>query len=213
MRITQENQAILKRIQTARPMYNHIQWEESHKRNQSYLRNCCEYPLVLRKGLAGQGGMVNFGGDSPTGGAGGDGSGDKLAGYTSGDGSNLKYLLKEGKKIGESYYLVEMATEGRTLTISAYDGDSQRTLELLINEKNHRRLYRESNGDYAVLANRLRVEGDRLTLADNNTLSGSAGPGAGGGGGGRGENDTVSKDGQHVGISVGRDGQAGVKLK
>jgi len=34
------------------------------------------------------------------------------------------------------------------------------------NEKNHRRLYRECNGDYAALANRLRVEGEKLTLVD-----------------------------------------------
>lgn len=31
LRITNENQAILKRIQGAQPMYNHVQWEESHK--------------------------------------------------------------------------------------------------------------------------------------------------------------------------------------
>ena len=31
----------------------------------------------------------------------------------------LQYVLKEGKKIGGAYYLVEMATDGRTLTISA----------------------------------------------------------------------------------------------
>merc|ERR1719243_114009 len=76
----------------------------------------------------------------------------------------LRYVLKEGKKIGEGYYLVEMATDGRTLTISAYDGDSQKTLELLVNEKNHRKLYRETNGDYSAIAARLRVQGDRLVL-------------------------------------------------
>merc|ERR1719262_1161770 len=76
----------------------------------------------------------------------------------------MRYVLKEGKKIGEGYYLVEMATDGRTLTISAYDGDSQKTLELLVNEKNHRKLYRDTNGDYSAIAQRLRVEGDRLIL-------------------------------------------------
>merc|ERR1719498_2229041 len=76
----------------------------------------------------------------------------------------LRYVLKEGKKIGEGYYLVEMATDGRTMTISAYDGDTQKTLELLVNEKNHRKLYRETNGDYSAIASRLRVDGDRLIL-------------------------------------------------
>merc|ERR1712139_389448 len=76
----------------------------------------------------------------------------------------LRYVLKEGKKIGEGYYLVEMATDGRTMTISAYDGDTQKTLELMVNEKNHRKLYRETNGDYSAIASRLRVDGDRLIL-------------------------------------------------
>ena len=61
--------------------------------------------------------------------------GNKLAQYgkeATGSTSDLKYVLKEGKKIGAAYYLVEMATDGRTLTISAYDGDTQKTLELLV---------------------------------------------------------------------------------
>jgi hypothetical protein len=72
--------------------------------------------------------------------------------------------LKEGKKIGTTYYLVEMVTDGRTLAISAYDGDAQRTLELLVSEKNHRRLFREAGGDYNLVAERLRVEGNQLVL-------------------------------------------------
>lgn len=61
--------------------------------------------------------------------------GGKLEKYgkeVTGSAGDLKYVLKEGKKIGEAYYLVEMATDGRTLTISAYDGDTQKTLELLV---------------------------------------------------------------------------------
>jgi hypothetical protein len=78
----------------------------------------------------------------------------------------MRYVLKEGQRIGEGYYLVEMATDGRGLTISAFDSDAKRTLELLVNEKNHRKLFRETNGDYSALSARLRVEGDRLILAD-----------------------------------------------
>merc|ERR1711939_1125373 len=77
---------------------------------------------------------------------------------------DLSSVLKEGRKIGDSYYLVEMSTDGRTLTISAYDGDTQQTLELLVNERNHRKLYREASGDYSLIASRLTVEGDRLLL-------------------------------------------------
>merc|ERR1711924_515011 len=77
---------------------------------------------------------------------------------------DLSSVLKEGRKIGDSYYLVEMSTDGRTLTISAYDGNTQQTLELLINEKNHRKLHKECDGDYSKLSTRLAVDGDRLLL-------------------------------------------------
>lgn len=40
----------------------------------------------------------------------------------------------------DRYYLVEMITNGRMLTISAYDGQRQKALELVINERSHRRL-------------------------------------------------------------------------
>ncbi|CAD7933861.1 unnamed protein product [Amoebophrya sp. A120] len=202
LRITQENQLILKRIQRAQPMYNHIKWEESYKQNQTYLRNCCEYPLVLRKSMGGVG-METLQQPASV----GEGTG-KLEKYGE-KSADLKYVLKEGKKIGESYYLVEMATDGRTLTISAYDGDTQKTLELLVNEKNHRRLYRECNGDYSLLANRLHVERDRLILVDNMATKGM------GGGAGKQLNadEMVTKTGKHVDITVGKDGAPGVNVK
>eukprot|EP00397_Hematodinium_sp_SG-2012_P018468 GEMP01018921.1.p1 GENE.GEMP01018921.1~~GEMP01018921.1.p1 ORF type:complete len:350 (+),score=64.77 GEMP01018921.1:118-1167(+) len=164
IRITHENQAILKRIQKAQPVYNHVEWERAHKQNSSYMKNACEYPVVLKKRDMRENrvkplqsedeqkldqGIETERGLSPT---------EDL-------GSNSRYVLKEGKKIGGNYYLVEMTTDGRTLTISAYDGDSQKTLELLVNEKNHRRLYRECNRDYSQIAQRLTVEGDKLTLS------------------------------------------------
>merc|ERR550539_351966 len=48
IRVTQDNQLILRRIQKAQPTYNHVEWEADHRRNLSYLRNCAEHPLVLR---------------------------------------------------------------------------------------------------------------------------------------------------------------------
>jgi E3 ubiquitin-protein ligase TRIP12 len=180
IRITKENQAILKRIQQAQPIYNHVEWEECHQKNDTYLRNCCEYPVTLPSRAKGDGsGLIALG-------SGQEGmeqykdSQQKLESYMEEDRKRameeanaakeasaeeeLRYVLKEGKKIGEGYYLVEMATDGRTMTISAYDGDTQKTLELLVNEKNHRKLYRETNGDYSAIASRLRVDGDRLIL-------------------------------------------------
>jgi len=155
-RITHENQAILKRIQRAQPVYSHMEWQRAHKRNISYLKNACEYPVVLRPKdeLIEQKRPVQL----------------ELAiepdhEVTQDLGGNTRYVLKEGKKIGGNYYLVEMTTDGRTLTVSAYDGDTQKTLELLVNEKNHRKLYRECNRDYTEMAKRLVIDGDKLTLS------------------------------------------------
>jgi len=47
MRITEENQQILRRIQHKEPHYSHVEWEEQSRRDQEYLRNCAEYPIVL----------------------------------------------------------------------------------------------------------------------------------------------------------------------
>ena len=44
-KITAENQAILRRIQTREPTYNHLQWEEERRHNEQLIRNICEYPL------------------------------------------------------------------------------------------------------------------------------------------------------------------------
>jgi len=167
IRITEDNQAILRRIQRTEPVYNHLQWEEGHRRNELYLRNACEYPVVLRRGD-----RHNMSAPDLLSPSSHEPQQDTLERLLQEDAekkkepeeADLKFVLKEGKKIGESYYLVEMATDGRTLTISAYDGDAQQTLELLINEKNHRRLHRECGGDYSALASRLAVDGDRLHI-------------------------------------------------
>merc|ERR1719263_916393 len=169
IRITQENQALLRRIQTTGPVYNRLQWEESYKSSELYMRNACEYPVVLRQQSA-----PSLGQSRRIPGGTMEKEKDKLDELLEAEerkeeadakeDEDLSSVLKEGRKIGDRYYLVEMSTDGRTLTISAYDGDTQQTLELLINENNHRKLHRECEGDYSQLATRLAVEGDRLLL-------------------------------------------------
>ena len=49
-RITKDNQKILKRIQAARPTYNHRKWEEEAKRSDEILQNICEFkPQNVRR--------------------------------------------------------------------------------------------------------------------------------------------------------------------
>lgn len=168
MRITHENHAILKRIQSTQPVYNHVSWEQDYRRSATYLKNTCEYPVVLKRKTRRTGSLAPLSqtdksdmfGSSRMGAT--DHSGVVATGSEMGE--ELRYVLKEGKRLGQKYYLVEMATDGRTLAISAYDGDSQKTLELVVNERNHRRLYRDCNGDYNLIGEKLRVEGDQLLL-------------------------------------------------
>eukprot|EP00439_Symbiodinium_sp_Y106_P072334 s1091_g13.t1 len=79
-------------------------------------------------------------------------------------GDDLRYVLKEGKDINGVFYLCEMATDGRSLAITAYDAEQKTTLELLVNEKNHRRLYRDHNGDYRAIAAKLCLDGEQLYI-------------------------------------------------
>jgi len=160
LHITKENQRLLRSIQEVQPVYNHKALEENYRNSGVLLRNCCTYPVITR--LPRQRSSPSILMRMET--AGGDGSAPALGATDPGAGEDVKYVLKEGKRIGETYYLVEMSTDGRTLNISAYDGDTQTSLELVVGEKNHRQLYREAQGDYTLIANKLLVSENRLKL-------------------------------------------------
>jgi hypothetical protein len=161
LRITKENGRLLKSIQEVQPVYNHKKWEEHHHRSGVLLRNCCTYPVITRLPRNNSSPSVLMRMET----AGGDGTASAMVGMSQSTDDDTKYVLKEGKRIGETYYLVEMSTDGRTLSMSAYDGDTQRSFELVVGEKNHRQLYREAQGDYSLIANKLRIENDRLKIA------------------------------------------------
>jgi len=44
VRITQENQALLKRIQQRQPTYNHLVWEQEREKNEALCERICRYP-------------------------------------------------------------------------------------------------------------------------------------------------------------------------
>lgn len=160
-RITLENQRLLKAIQTAQPVYSAKKWEADHKKSEVLLRNCSSFPVITRLPRARSEASVlrqipPYTEDV----AGGGGPSSP----TNGSLQDSKFVLKEGKTIGQVYYLIEMATDGRVLNISAFNGETQTSLELVVSEKKHRRLYRECDGDYSKFAERLRVENDRLML-------------------------------------------------
>lgn len=168
IRITKENQSILKRIQQAQPIYNHVQWEGDHRKQMGYLQNCCEYPLVLKSARGPTSELVPIGKEESGAAELEDaGAAPKFASTEPAQRQveeDMRFVLKEGQRIGEKYYLVEMSTDNRTLVITAYDGDAEQTLELIVKEKDHRKIFRECNGDYGAIATKLKVEEDKLIL-------------------------------------------------
>ncbi|XP_031556650.1 uncharacterized protein CFAP97D1-like [Actinia tenebrosa] len=44
LRVTHENQAILKRIASREPHYNHLQWQDDWQINETYMENISKYP-------------------------------------------------------------------------------------------------------------------------------------------------------------------------
>jgi len=179
MRITQENGAILKRIQHAQPVYNHVQWEDSYRKSTGYLKNATEYPLVLRKNASKGGGSLTPASRSQ--------SRASLPGASSSGSQSpdhLKYVLKQGQSLGQKYYLLEMATDGRMLAIHAYDGgqmDGSESLSLVVKEREHRTLYREAHGDYSLIAQKLYVDGGRLCIDQSGGPLGAGRKGRGAG--------------------------------
>eukprot|EP00438_Fugacium_kawagutii_P019705 Skav203547 [mRNA] locus=scaffold220:305857:306615:- [translate_table: standard] len=173
VRITKDNARLLRSIQKVQPVYSHKKWEEHYQKSGRHLKNCCAYPVITRMSRGGSAPSVLMQIASETGGVGDPASGvpssvqSPVKGGTStsvAQEEDRRFVLKEGLRIGETYYLLEMSTDGRTLNVSAYDGESKTSLELVIKEKVHRQLYRECNGDYAQIATMLRVDGSRLIL-------------------------------------------------
>jgi hypothetical protein len=44
MRVTQENQQLLRRIQQRQPTYNHLKWEQDRERNEQICERICRHP-------------------------------------------------------------------------------------------------------------------------------------------------------------------------
>merc|ERR1740123_2546441 len=79
-------------------------------------------------------------------------------------GEELKFAFRDEIMLGDACYLVDKATDGQVLCISACETQSGQTLEMIVNEENHLRLLEEAEGDYSLIAQQLRLEGGQLVL-------------------------------------------------
>jgi len=162
-RIEFENARMLKRLQGAHPEYKTKEWEAAHDLSRGYLKRITEYPLPdmkLKRTVRSSASLMPLAAED-------EGSMDPSAvapDFRSPPTQGLSYVLKEERIIGGINFFVEMATDGQTLAVSAYDKDIQDTLELLVNEENHMQLLFESDGNYSEISSRLRIRDDRLVI-------------------------------------------------
>jgi E3 ubiquitin-protein ligase TRIP12 len=173
VRITQENQSILRRIQEAQPVYNQLKWEESYRQAERYMQNVCEYPIVLGTPRRRPRRVAPMDTDAldvksreldPQKEDGALSAREVGAGYGTQGVFGVQFVHKETLPLNDRYYLVEIGTDGRAMTITAYDGDTNQTLELLVSEKLHRRIYRECAGSYAQIARKLYLDNGKLAI-------------------------------------------------
>jgi len=158
-RIEHENSLMLHRLQNARAEYRTKEWEAAHDESKKIMKRLCNYPIVLglKRRSRPAASLIPLAAERDPHMQAGLDPGAVAPGYGSPTAQGLRYVFKEHLMIGGVTYFVEMATDGQTLAISAYDQDIQDTLETLINEDHHRQLFHESNGDYGRIASRLRI--------------------------------------------------------
>jgi len=176
-KITYDNHRFLHQLQRTGPVIDRAAMEEHAASSWKFYQNSIEYPDVLYGGKAKS---VEYA-SRQTGGAGVFGNSrsaqmyenayEEASQYAQQEESrpaavqdNKKLVRKEGQQIGNEYFLIEMATDGRTLEISAYDQSCGATYTLTVNEKNHRALVRETNQDYGKVAGRLAIKEKRLVI-------------------------------------------------
>lgn len=161
-RIESENARLLKRLQTIQSEFRLKDLEASHEERKSILRRICQNPLPdmkLKRRVRPTASLEQLSNE--------DGLNLQGPGAVAQDSvspSGLRYVLKEHMLIGGTAYFVEMATDGQTLAVSAYNPEVQDTLELLVNEENHRKLLFESDSDYSQIAGRVRIRDDQLVI-------------------------------------------------
>ena len=165
-RITNENLHILKRIQGSQPMYDHVRWEQDFRRTRVYMKNKCEYPVILNR--SGTTGSLNSTGeeepqDTP--------DTREIGEYIpeqeleNAAAPNLEVLVKEGRRIDGSFYLIEISTDGEALWISAYSGhEANGGLELFLNKAEHERVVKEIGGNYHELVGRVRIKHGKISI-------------------------------------------------
>lgn len=168
-RITNENHAILKRIQDVQPAYDHVGLEQNYRKSREYLKNTCELPFVLGPLPRPPSTVLALpaisNGDSLRSDVVASLIDETCAVEAIPTQSHFRYVAKDGKRFGETFYLIEISTDGETLLISAFSGQHLNgDLELRFDCSAHQELLQSVNGDYNKLIDRIRIRDGRICL-------------------------------------------------
>lgn len=186
LKITLENQAILRRLQDKNSNYNVARWENEHRQRQDLLKNMSEYPddydrrfrkrLFNKSEAAGTAYRPRSLGPRQT---------WRNKNHTAKTAPIVKQAealdenrivyYKKGKQLGAGYYIVEISSSSSNLFIAAYDVESTESFLITLPDKRANELMVEFENNYELMASSLQVMNKRLYLlnpkylADNKT--------------------------------------------
>lgn len=182
LKITLENQAILRRLQDKGSNYNVARWEHEHRRRQDLLKNMSEYPEDMDRKF----GKRMFNKSE----AGGTAYRPRSLGprHTWRNKNNTAKTApivkqaealdenrivhyKKGKQLGNGYYIVEISSNSSNLFIAAYDVESTESFLITLPEKRANELMVEFENNYELMASSLQVMNKRLYLLNPKYLA------------------------------------------
>lgn len=194
LKITIENQQILKRLQDKTSNYSAKQWEDDFRVTEKRLKSMCEYPFALFtdpkkradsrgafqtadpfQSTADKENLLTRGPQRVATAKSGGGAHRTLNG-TMTEGmpllmrqaecldENRIVLFKKGLQLGQGYFIVEISTNNQCLFIAAYDVESPESLLIELPEKKAEEIMKEFNSDYDAMASCLQVLNKRLVL-------------------------------------------------
>lgn len=166
-RITNENLSIMKRIQKAQATYDHIIWEHDYRKTREYMKNSCELPVVLGQSNSDLLSLTSEEHPSPEVELTEQVNLEEGASSSLAARSEFRNIAKDGRRIGETFYLIEVSTN-RTggLLVTAFSGQEEdgNELELVLDKDQHEYIVNCFNGDYTKLIDKIRIRNGRISL-------------------------------------------------
>ena len=173
LRVTAENQALLKRLQEKPASYNVQQWEEDQRRHEETLRLRCEYPYATQSyressSSARQRGLTPNPPISKSMASNSLATRSHRSRTLSPLNHDKRLVLKRGVNIGERYFIVEISTDKKQVWVVANDVESPEsyTLELSFTEALE---MMDGGENYEVMLAALNMENGELVLSSKGT--------------------------------------------